>query len=69
MVDQPADRIASRAHGGPPGRILDAMRIACAECGCVVEDATVVKSCPTFPACCCAELPCAPEAVRLVDDA
>jgi len=40
------------------------MKIACAECGCVVDAGIRVNVC-TDSGCCCAELPTAPEPERV----
>lgn len=36
---------------------LRVMKMACAGCGCVVEQALVVKPCGDYPNCCCREVP------------
>lgn len=30
--------------------------MACADCGCVVEQGVIVKACVRYPDCCCREL-------------
>jgi hypothetical protein len=32
------------------------MEMACADCGCVVEQGVIVKACVRYPDCCCREL-------------
>jgi hypothetical protein len=32
------------------------MLIACADCGCVVEQGEIITPCDSYPDCCCAEL-------------
>jgi hypothetical protein len=33
------------------------MEIACADCGCLVDNGEIIKRCDKFPECCCGDLP------------
>ena len=33
------------------------MKVACPECGCVVDEGVVIVPCADYPDCCCGDLP------------
>jgi hypothetical protein len=50
--------MAVLASGALPPRVEPLlMRVACAECGCLVDRGVIVERCDAHPSCCCGDLP------------